>query len=76
MSDDIFKQILDELKELKSDVKEIRAVASDITLIRQAVLETNETVKRIESNQERQERILDILAVRSIEQEAEIKRLK
>jgi hypothetical protein len=38
--------------------------------------ETKEAVTRIESNQERQDRILEMLSVRSIEQEANIKRLR
>lgn len=69
MSEELLKQILNELKEIKG-------IVSDVPLIRQAVLETNEIVKRLESNQERQERILELLSVRSIEQEADIKRLR
>ena len=42
--------------------------------IKQAVLETNETVKRMEVIQEQQHRIIELLSARSIEQEAKIKR--
>lgn len=76
MSDEITKQILDELKKLKSDIHEIKSIVSDIPLIRQAVLETSATVNRIETAQERHERILEVLSLRSIEQEAELKRKK
>jgi archaellum component FlaC len=73
MSDELLKQILEKLNKIDNDIQELKA---DNPLIKQAVLETAETVKRIESNQERHERILEILSVRSIEQEADIKRLK
>ncbi|KRE38793.1 hypothetical protein ASG85_35485 [Paenibacillus sp. Soil724D2] len=43
--------------------------------IKQAVLETNETVKRIEVIQEQQHRIIELLSARSIEHEAKIKRI-
>ncbi|KQX63847.1 hypothetical protein ASD40_29365 [Paenibacillus sp. Root444D2] len=43
--------------------------------IKQAVLETNETVKRNEVIQEQQHRIIELLSARSIEQEAKIKRI-
>ncbi|KRF33984.1 hypothetical protein [Paenibacillus sp. Soil787] len=43
--------------------------------IKQAVLETNETVKRIEVIQEQQHRIIELLSARSIEHEAKIKQI-
>ena len=43
--------------------------------IKQAVLETNETVKRMEVIQEQQHRIIELLSARSIEHEAKIKRI-
>lgn len=49
---------------------------ADIPAIKVAVFETNGTVKRIEATQEHHERILDLLSRRSIEQEAELKRIK
>ncbi|MDQ0902957.1 hypothetical protein [Paenibacillus sp. V4I7] len=41
--------------------------------IKQAVLETNETVKRMELIQEQQHSIIELLSARSIEQEAKLK---
>ncbi|MDQ0918566.1 hypothetical protein [Paenibacillus sp. V4I5] len=41
--------------------------------IKQAVLETNETVKRMELIQEQQHTIIELLSARSIEQEAKLK---
>jgi hypothetical protein len=64
------------LKEIKAEIGELKSLVSDIPYIKQAVLETNEAVQRIESSQERHEHILELLSVRSIEQEAELKRLK
>ncbi len=43
--------------------------------IQQAVRETEETVVRIESTQKHQERTIDLLSRRSIDQEAELRRL-
>jgi flagellar capping protein FliD len=43
--------------------------------IKQAVLETNATVKRIEVIQDQQHRIIELLSTRSIEQEAMLKRI-
>jgi archaellum component FlaC len=48
---------------------------SEQNQIKQAVLETNETVKRMEVIQEQQHRIIELLSARSIEQEAKIKRI-
>ncbi|NOV00486.1 hypothetical protein GC097_10700 [Paenibacillus sp. LMG 31457] len=45
------------------------------TQIKQAVLETNETVKRIELVQEQQHAIIELLSARSIEHEAKLKRI-
>ena len=44
--------------------------------IKQAVLETNEKVNKLEAIQESQHRIIELLSVRSIQQEAELKRLQ
>lgn len=43
--------------------------------IKQAVLETNEIVKRLEVVQEQQHRIIELLSARSIEQEAKLKKI-
>jgi hypothetical protein len=49
---------------------------ADIPAIRVAVLEAIDTVNRIENTQVQHERILDLLSRRSIEQEAELRRIK
>lgn len=52
------------------------ATKGDLVSIQQAILETNRIVKNIELNQERHERILDVLSKRSIEHEARISDLQ
>ncbi len=68
-----------EIKEMKAEIKEIRAdqqvMKTDIEQIKLAVLETYDTVKKIEVTQERQQRIIELLAFRSIEQEARFERI-
>ena len=69
----------EELEALKSEVNDIKAkmvTKEDLAPIQQAVLETNDIVKSIELNQERHERILDVLSKRSIEHEADIASLR
>lgn len=51
-------------------------IESEQRAIKQAVLETNKGVKRLETIQESQHRIVELLSVRSIEQEAQLKRIK
>ena len=55
--------------------KKVQAMAEEHTFIKQAVLETSETVKRMENKLENHDRTLDILARRSIEHEAALKRI-
>ncbi|MBP1965788.1 hypothetical protein [Paenibacillus aceris] len=45
------------------------------TQTKQAVLETNETVKRFELIQEQQHSIIELLSARSIDHEAKLKRI-
>ncbi|MNJ05789.1 hypothetical protein D3C73_1673540 [compost metagenome] len=45
-------------------------------LIKRAVLETNERLINVESILENQHRIIELLSARSIEQEAQLKRIK
>jgi prefoldin subunit 5 len=56
-------------------IKMVGANNAKLDVMADELKETKETVTRIESNQERQDRILEILSVRSIEQEANLKRL-
>lgn len=53
----------------------LEALEADSQLIKRAVLETNESVKRHEAIQESQQRIIELLSSRSIEQEAQLKRI-
>lgn len=64
--EETLKLILNELKEIKQEQSQIK----------QAVFETNDSVKRLESIQESQNRIIELLSARSIQQEAELKRIK
>lgn len=58
----------EEQQEMK---KEQQGMKIGLQPVRQAVLETNEVVKRMEKDQ-----IIELLSSRSVEQEAEIKRIK
>ncbi|MNW37925.1 hypothetical protein D3C74_149800 [compost metagenome] len=60
-------------QEMKQDIQEIK---EDQHLIKRAVLDTNERVMKMESVLENQHRIIELLSTRSIQQEAELKRIK
>lgn len=81
------EEVLSELKKinLRLESVENRLVSLENRLeiieieqqqIKQAVLETNEKVNKLEAIQESQHRIIELLSVRSIQQEAELKRLQ
>lgn len=71
------KQAIDGLTEEQQQMKQaIDGLAEEQQQIKRAVMETNESVKRLESIQNSQHRIIELLSTRSIEQEAEIKRIK
>lgn len=83
------KEMKSELKEVKSEQQATRQDISniqktmatkedvaDIPAIKVSIFETSEIVKHIETTQVRHERTLDLLSRRSIDQEAEIKRIK
>ncbi|BFH15020.1 histidine kinase [Paenibacillus melissococcoides] len=87
MSDQLLKQILAELKDMKVEQQatnqrldrmetEMKEMKDEQQLIKRAVMETNESVKRLETIQEQQHRIIELLSFRSIEQEAALKRIK
>jgi len=61
-----------EIQQLKQDIQEIKQEQQQI---KQAVFETNEHVKRLEGIQVNQQRIIELLSARSIQQEAELKRI-
>jgi len=55
---------------------EQQSIKQDQELIKRAVLETNERLINVESLLENQHRIIELLSVRSIDQEAQLKRIK
>lgn len=63
-------------QDLQAVKQDLQAVIQDQELIKRAVLETNERVIRVESILENQHSIIELLSARSIEQEAQIKRIK
>ncbi|MGO4269908.1 hypothetical protein AB4Z22_08705 [Paenibacillus sp. TAF58] len=73
--DNDLKQALSELlrAELSPVIERLDRLELEQAQIKQAVLETNETVKRMELIQEQQHTIIELLSARSIEQEAKIK---
>lgn len=61
---------------LESVDERLSRIEEDQHLIKKAVLDTNERVMRMESILENQHRIIELLSTRSIQQEAELKRIK
>jgi hypothetical protein len=60
-------------------MKEIMATkedVADIPAIKTAVMETSKAIKRLEATQEKHDRTLDLLSRRSIDQEADIAKLR
>lgn len=80
-----------EQRSMSKEVRSIKADTSDIPLIRRAVLETHNDLKELSNStaeaiktdvselkkgQQRHDKVLESLAVRSLEQETDIRRLK
>lgn len=65
--------INEQLTELKT---EQQLMKQDQELIKRAVLETNDRLINVESILENQHRIIELLSTRSIQQEADLKRIK
>ncbi|AXM88588.1 hypothetical protein B379_04975 [Anoxybacillus ayderensis G10] len=61
-----------ELQEVKANM----ATKQDFTLVQQAVLETNEIVKKLESKIDSHEKLLTLLSHRSLEHEAAISSIR
>ncbi|WNR44681.1 hypothetical protein [Paenibacillus roseipurpureus] len=61
--------------ELSPVIERLDRLELEQSQIKQAVLETNEIVKRLEVVQENQHRIIELLSARSIEQEAKLKKI-
>lgn len=71
------KQELQEIKEEQQEMKQdLLEMKQDQVLIKRAVLETNDRLKNVETILENQHRIIELLSARSIQQEAELKRIK
>lgn len=74
---DSVDQHLSRVDERLSRVDErLSRIEEDQHLIKRAVLDTNERVMKMESVLENQHRIIELLSTRSIQQEAELKRIK
>ncbi|MCM3699427.1 hypothetical protein [Paenibacillus macerans] len=71
--DQRFEQVDQRLDRLEN---EQQAMKQDQELIKRAVLETNDRLKNVESILENQHKIIELLSARSIQQEAELKRIK
>lgn len=69
MSDRVEEMLTQLIKMVGSSSAKLDTLADDLKA-------TKEIVTRIESNQDRQEKILEILSLRSIEQEADLKRFR
>ncbi|MGZ7443744.1 hypothetical protein [Paenibacillus sp. TH7-28] len=70
------KQFQEVNQHLKSMDQRLSRIEEDQHLIKRSVLDTNERVIRMEKVLENQHRIIELLSTRSIQQEAELKRIK
>ncbi|MCK7605552.1 hypothetical protein L3V64_004095, partial [Geobacillus stearothermophilus] len=70
--EDVKNNLMKELDHVKANM----VTKQEFVFLQQAVLETNEIVKKIEQNMEKHERILDLLSRRSIEHEAAISSIR
>ncbi|MBX0320139.1 hypothetical protein [Shouchella clausii] len=62
--------------EQQNIINKIDKIETEQQQIKQAVMETNQSVKHLEQIQSDQQRIIELLSARSIQQEAELKRIK
>lgn len=73
------EEVLSELKQINQRLDSIEnrleIVKFEQQQIKQAVIETNEKVNRLAVIQESQHRIIELLSARSIEHEAELKKI-
>ncbi|KWX82316.1 hypothetical protein AMQ83_32815 [Paenibacillus riograndensis] len=77
MDNDLVQMLRTVIREELAPVNErLDRIETEQTHIKQAVLDTNERVKKIEEVQESQHKIIELLSVRSIDQEAQLKRIK
>ncbi|KJE26166.1 hypothetical protein LG52_2989 [Geobacillus kaustophilus] len=68
-------QLNERLDQVENNMATKEDVA-DLPLIKRAVLDASDSIKRLEEIQENQQRIIDLLSARSIQHEAELKRIK
>lgn len=90
MENELLQQILTKLTSIECDIKEIKTEISDMKMetsdmkskvdlipsVKRAVSELADKEIQLEQIQASQQDILDTLAVRSIKQESELKRIK
>lgn len=73
-------ELTSEQQQMKQEQELIRQeqkiMKQDQELIKRAVLETNDRLKNVETILENQHKIIELLSARSIQQEAELKRIK
>ncbi|MBY9078439.1 hypothetical protein KIH86_27440 [Paenibacillus sp. HN-1] len=70
------KQMGTVIEQLEKMDQRLERIEEDQHLIKKAVLDTNERVMKMETVLENQSRIIELLSARSIEQEAQLKRIK
>ncbi|MGG4000621.1 hypothetical protein [Anoxybacillus kestanbolensis] len=71
----MLQRILDKLENIEAELAEVKAnmaTKQDLALVQQAVLETNEIVKKLESRSDNHEKLLTLLSHRSLEHKAAI----
>ncbi|GJM69938.1 hypothetical protein HMSSN036_21540 [Paenibacillus macerans] len=72
----INRQLVELTSEQQQMKQEQELMKQDQELIKRAVLETNDRLKNVETILENQHKIIELLSARSIQQEAELKRIK
>jgi len=75
----MLQRILDKLENMEAELAEVKAnmaTKQDLALVQQAVIETNEIVKKIESKIDNHEKLLTLLSHRSLEHEAAISSIR
>ena len=68
----MLQRILDKLENIEVEFAEVKAnmaTKQDLALVQQAVIETNESVKKLESKIDTHEQLLTLLSHRSLEHE-------
>ncbi|GLC87869.1 hypothetical protein [Lysinibacillus piscis] len=85
--ENVLQQILQEIKEIKESNKAMNqrfdsiehrldSIELEQHQIKQAVFETNDKITQLQSFQESQHRVIELLSARSIQQEADLKKIQ